>query len=542
MQGSTLAKRGWLLLLLATACVYFYGLGRAPLVGADEPRYAEVAREMFVRGDPVTPTLGGHTWFEKPALPYWAAMLSYKLFGVSEWSARLGAVCASLLAVLLISVLAGKFETAAGETLRDLQLAATATAATSAGLIVFARALNFDIFITLATTGALVCFLLAELTDDSRRRLLLLAGFYSCMGFGLLAKGLLGIVLPAGVIVLYCVLRRAWPRGLSTLLWGVPLMCAVAGCWYAFVIARHGWTFIDEFFVQHHFARYVSNKYHHPQPVYFYLPIMALLALPWTGFLIAALSTVLRWRWRGDEPADKLRVFALAWLVLPVAFFSVSGSKLPGYILPALPGAALLAGERLAAYLRGAGSVWTMRATGLLLLLFTGGMLAYAVQTSSISTACTLCIVTPALVMCVCALVWAGRRQLCMVGLVATTFITVVIVVTCALVPAARGESVRELLRAAEARGYTNAPVYGLHTIERTAEFYAAGRLVYDAHGEPIKLEGAEEVVKVAQPGGGPVLVLVPLEYIGQLTTHARLACDVIGNNGKVALVAVRTR
>ena len=88
MQGSTLAKRGWLLLIAATACVYFYGLGRAPLVGADEPRYAEVAREMFMRGDAVTPTLGGHTWFEKPALPYWAAMASYRLFGVSEWSAQ----------------------------------------------------------------------------------------------------------------------------------------------------------------------------------------------------------------------------------------------------------------------------------------------------------------------------------------------------------------------------------------------------------------------------------------------------------------------
>ncbi|HEY9283775.1 MAG TPA: phospholipid carrier-dependent glycosyltransferase, partial [Pyrinomonadaceae bacterium] len=114
MQRSTLAKRDWLLLLAAAALVYFYALGAAPFVGPDEPRYAQVAREMFERGDAVTPTLAGRTWFEKPALTYWAAIAGYKLFGVSEWPARLGSALCGLLTVIVIGWIAGRVERGAG--------------------------------------------------------------------------------------------------------------------------------------------------------------------------------------------------------------------------------------------------------------------------------------------------------------------------------------------------------------------------------------------------------------------------------------------
>src|ERR687895_2893188 len=98
----TLAKRAWLLFFLAAAAFYLYGLGHLPLVGPDEPRYAQVAREMFLRGDLVTPTLGGHTWFEKPALLYWLMIAAYKVFGVSEWSARLGPALCGLLTIAAV--------------------------------------------------------------------------------------------------------------------------------------------------------------------------------------------------------------------------------------------------------------------------------------------------------------------------------------------------------------------------------------------------------------------------------------------------------
>ncbi len=543
MQRSTLAKRGLLLLLLVIAICYGYGLGRAPLIGSDEPRYAEVAREMYVHGDLVTPTLGGHTWFEKPALGYWGAIMSFKLFGVSEWSARVGAACAGLLTVLLLGWLARQVEARAGGEARGLTLAVTATLASTAGLMVFSRALNFDIYITLATTGALGCFCAAELgTRERRTRRLLLAGFYGCMGVGLLAKGLLGIVLPVGVIGLYYLLRRKRPDIWLSVPWGVPLMLLVAAVWYAPVIARNGWPFIDQFFVQHHFARYVSNKYHHPQPFYFYLPVLAVIALPWTAYLATALAGVRAWRWRGNEPLDVLRVFALAWLVAPVAFFSLSSSKLPGYILPALPGAALLAGEQVARYLRDEGGQRTMRATGLLLLIFAGSVLVYNARMQSVGVSCALLVAAPALLIGVCALVWPAWRRLGGWGTVGTALLTVVMIAACALAPATRRESVRDLLQMAAARGYAHAPVYGLHTIDRTAEFYAADRLGYDANGEPRKLEGPGEVYAVAQAQGGPVLIIVPVEHVRQLTDTSYLTSEMLGVNGAVALVAVRVR
>src|SRR5947209_20195758 len=97
-----LAKRAWVVLLVVVCAVYFYGLGAVPLLGPDEPRYAEVAREMLARGDLVTPTLGGHTWFEKPALVYWLMMAAYRVFGVSEFAARAGSALSGVLTILFV--------------------------------------------------------------------------------------------------------------------------------------------------------------------------------------------------------------------------------------------------------------------------------------------------------------------------------------------------------------------------------------------------------------------------------------------------------
>src|ERR687893_3078963 len=110
----TKPARAWLLFFLAAAAFYFYGLGKLPLVGPDEPRYAQVAREMYLRDDYVTPTLGGHSWFEKPALLYWMMMAGYRLFGVSEWAARLGPALSGLLTVLLIYWVGRRVERARG--------------------------------------------------------------------------------------------------------------------------------------------------------------------------------------------------------------------------------------------------------------------------------------------------------------------------------------------------------------------------------------------------------------------------------------------
>jgi 4-amino-4-deoxy-L-arabinose transferase-like glycosyltransferase len=547
LQPSTLAKRGWLLLLTTTAIVYFYGLGRVPFVGADEPRYAQVAREMFERGDAVTPTLGGHTWFEKPALVYWAAMAGYKLFGVGEWTARIGVASAGWLTVFLVGWAAKRVEASAGERGRWLQLSAGAAAATSAGLIVFSRGVNFDVFVTMAVACALAFYFAAELEPGARRKRRLLAGFYAGMGVALLAKGLIGVVIPVGVVVVYCLLRRRWPDAWKSAFWGFLITLAVAAPWYAPVIARHGWTFVDEFFIKHHFARYLSNKYHHPQPFWFYFAIIPALLLPWSAFLAAGVAHARRWNWRGgsdDDALGKLRFFALAWVLFPLLFFSLSGSKLPGYILPALPGAALLAGERLAGFLRGEGSARPLRATGALMLVLAVAGLAYELNAAELSRARIALVTAPVVVVSAYVLLFAARRrELCVSLVVGVSFLTTMLIVGGAAEQLAARESVRDLLRAAAGRGYGASPVLNLHNVERTSQFYAAGRLIYDeGRGEPRKFEGAGEVWETARERGETLLVIVPEEHLRQLLDFRPLETEVIGDNGTLTLVAARAR
>src|SRR5215210_2963296 len=179
-------------------------------MGPDEPRYAQVAREMLARGDWVTPTLGGHTWFEKPALLYWLMEAAYALFGVTEFAARAGSAAAGVLTVLLAGFAARRAEFESGEGLRGLGVTCAAVAASTLGLLVFSRGSSFDILLTMTVTGALVCFYGSEVERGPGRRTWLV-GFYVFVGASLLAKGLVGGVIPGAVLVVYYALRRRWP-------------------------------------------------------------------------------------------------------------------------------------------------------------------------------------------------------------------------------------------------------------------------------------------------------------------------------------------
>ncbi len=243
----------WFVSVAIVIFVYFFGL-TIPLLGPDEPRYAQVAREMFERGDWITPTLGGHNWFEKPALLYWLQIASYNLFGVSEFSARFGSALFGLGTIFSLWILGKTYER---ESADDVQTADFANwlaliAASSLGLIVFARGASFDIILTFPMTAAMVSFFVFDRNSSSGRSgTFALFLFYFFVGLALLAKGLVGAVFPFAIIALYYLLSRKLPpkKFLIGLVWGGLVTLIVAAAWYGPMYVQHGWEFIDEFFI-----------------------------------------------------------------------------------------------------------------------------------------------------------------------------------------------------------------------------------------------------------------------------------------------------
>ena len=565
MQPSTLAKRGALLLFLVVVAFYFYGLGQIPLVGPDEPRYAQVAREMLLRRDLITPTLGGHTWFEKPALLYWMMIGSFKLFGVSEWAARLPAAVSGLLTIAAVFVVAGRVEQGSdnlpadaggsdkGHKLEGYAFWCTLAAASMVGIVAFSRAASFDIILTMTLTWTLAFYVLHEFEPDGKRRLTFLAGFYAFIGLSLLAKGLIGIVIPAGVVGLYYLFQRGLPRRdtLVSIVWGAPLALAVAATWYAPVIARHGWPFINEFFIQHHFARYVSDKYHHYRPAYYYLLVVPLLALPWAAFFVDGLLQCKSWLRRAgvspglasEERLRTLMVFALAWFLFPFVFFSFSNSKLPGYILPVLPAAALMVGERLWTFYADTGRRrWPVISTAAFFLLFAVFVLGYWWwRPEHLRTALAWLVATPLLVAGGFALL-RRRTPVAPIVLAGATIVVLIVAIDLAAPGVADRESSKRLLQLAAARGYSQTAIYGMQRSDRTPEFYAAERVVYGPDGEPVMYEGPGQVVYEARRRGDTILAFAPLDDLKQLNTLAPTQIDLIDYNGSYAIIAVRAR
>jgi 4-amino-4-deoxy-L-arabinose transferase-like glycosyltransferase len=334
-------------LLLAGFCafLFFYGLNQVGLIGADEPRYAQVAREMLERHDWITPTLGGQPWLEKPPLYYWQAMMSYGMFGVSDWAARLPSALDATFLVLAVYFFLRRFRP--GFELDGALITASAT-----GIIGYARAASMDMALAAAfTLGMLGWWAWRE----SGTKMYLLV-FYGCMAFGMLAKGPVAPFLAAVVIVLYAAVIGEWRMVLKTLwLPGILLFCAIALPWYLAVQLQNP-HFFREFILEHNLGRFSKNLYHHTEPFWYYVPVTALALVPWTVFVIAALVRSVRLWWAKRTQAAAVEnvfeyefgIFGACWLIVPVVFFSISQSKLPGYILPAIPAGGLL----LADYLR----------------------------------------------------------------------------------------------------------------------------------------------------------------------------------------------
>src|SRR5438876_9188187 len=278
----------------------------------------------------MTPRLYGMPGFEKPPLMYWLAALAYRIFGFNEAGARFPSALRATLCVFLIYWCGRKLWGRAEGFLVAL------VAATSIGSFVFARAASMDMLLTACLTAALVFFLFSYNDPTPRRRIWQCAS-YAALGLAVLAKGPVGLLLPALSLGGFILLRGRWREWRDWYPKGLWITLAIAGPWYLFCTMQNGREFLQIFFINHNVERFTSTSYGHDRPFLFFLPVLLLLTFPWTFLLI---SVARRTFGRNDH-------ILLWWALGPVVFFSFSGSKLPGYILPIVPRLALLIGREL---------------------------------------------------------------------------------------------------------------------------------------------------------------------------------------------------
>ena len=328
--------------VLVGACLVvlvFWNLGGAPLLEPDEGRYTEIPREMLATGEFVTPHLDGVLYFEKPPLHYWLTAAAIKVLGLSGSSARLWSALFGLAGVALVLGL--------GAAIGGRRAGAVAAAAlgTSPLWVGLARLATLDMTVTFFLTATLACFWLAHRPPDGAggRRLWWYAMF-AAAALSVLAKGLIGIVIPGAVVFFYMWATRQW-RVLAAVPWlsGVPLFLAVAAPWHLLAAARTP-DFAWFYFVHEHLLRFATSEAQRQEPFWFFAAIVGLGCVPWSG-LFPASAFLLEWRRLRESLAERREAaFLLIWAGFIIGFFSASHSKLIPYVLPALPPLAVLVG------------------------------------------------------------------------------------------------------------------------------------------------------------------------------------------------------
>jgi 4-amino-4-deoxy-L-arabinose transferase-like glycosyltransferase len=353
---------------LGLALLWFAPLNSPHLFDPDEGRYAEIPREMVASGDWVTPRLDAIKYFEKPALGYWATAVAFEVFGQHAWTVRLWPALSGFLGLMLTFAL--------GRTLYDERAALLAVLVQASALlyVAMARIATLDMGLSFGLQIAMTA--LALLARPPRPgtagtwRLPLLLGVG--VALAVMSKGLVGILIPGAVGVLFMLIYRDWRLPLRAQpWWTLAALLVLAAPWFVLVSARNP-EFAHFFFIFQHFQRYLSSaQFDRYQPVWFFLPVLALGFLPWTTLLPGALGRALRAA-RAGERATALLVI---WAGFVLLFFSLSQSKLTPYIVPMLPALSLLSGRsiadlppaRFAAHLRAV--AWIGAVIGVLVLL-----------------------------------------------------------------------------------------------------------------------------------------------------------------------------
>ncbi len=400
----------WEFAVLCFVSSYFLLFGLVPyiggdqlgLVGADEPRYAQIAREMLeahsndchnvqakiiphslrpaaihasyecLVGGTITPILYGKPWLEKPALYYWRAMSFFKEFGVSDWAARLPSTTATAALIILAFLHLRRFRPGG-------HLDAALIMVSCVAIVAFSRGASTDMQLAAPFSMGMLGWYAWYETGKK----FWLFDLYFFGAAATLAKGPVAPFMALGIILLFLGLRREW-SALRRTIWipGIVLFLVMVLPWYIEVQRRNP-QFLKTFLLQHNLERYTSDLYQHHQPFYFYAVVLILGLMPWTPLAVRALVDGLQismaeWKVRHKpqrylghiRAGDAFPEFLVLWALFPIVFFSFSGSKLPGYILPAIPPIAILTGDYLFRIRRAGLPLWLLithaAATGVL--------------------------------------------------------------------------------------------------------------------------------------------------------------------------------
>lgn len=312
----------------AVLASFFWMLGAAPLFDVDEGAFSQATMEMFQRGDFLSTTLNGQPRYDKPILVYWLQAAAVAVLGPTEWAFRLpSAICGVVWGFLTYAFTRRFFGENTG------QLAAVVLA-TSIGVFIIGRAATADALLNLLIAAAMFA---AWLHLSSGKRAWLYAA-HAAIGLGLLAKGPVAVLVPLAVTFLFCLSRKKllpWVKAVFD--WrALLLLFAIAAPWYALILAKEGWGFVEGFILRHNVGRFGGPMQGHGGSLLYYFPVVLLLTLPFTALLAGAARRV-RDIWRDD-----LQAYLLLWFGFVFVFFSFSGTKLPHYVLYGMTGLAIL--------------------------------------------------------------------------------------------------------------------------------------------------------------------------------------------------------
>ena len=364
-QSSALHPGKILLLLLIYALLWFGTLNYRHLIPSDEGRYAEMAREMLVTGDWVTPRYNGYKYFEKPPLQVWATAVTFQVFGIGDWQARLWSALTGFLTILAIGFTGTRIYNARAGWLAAVVLAS------SPMWVISGHFNSLDMGLSAFLVAALCSLLFAQTTHNksSSRNWMWICWVF--MALATLSKGVIGAAIPAMVLIAYSISTwdwKIWTR--LRLLSGLILFLLITAPWFVLVAQRNP-EFLEFFFIHEHLQRFTQDAHSRTGPIYYFVPLLLIGILPWALQIPGSIAQA--WQERRREFSSGWLL--VCWSVMIFAFFSVSHSKLPGYIIPIFPALALLIGNRLDHLLGHTNSMatsWKLQTLGFALLACIG--------------------------------------------------------------------------------------------------------------------------------------------------------------------------